>query len=327
MTDEGSCIDLLTITASEAKRSLFLLMLGLVVFTASVHTLGAAEITATCLPKCESLEHLAGSAAMDNIRQFGQDASERIPSTRDAAAKIAALNGYFFHDLGFRSDEGLEGEANLLPGPVIDNRRGYCVGLAVVYILLARQLDLPITAVATPSHIFVRYQTSGARINIELLNGGRNWDDAWYARIYKVSPYSIRNGVYLRNLNEKELLAYIYSNLGVLHSRVGDFLSSHQLYRAALRESSKIPVAHYNLGNDSLLVGRYKEAVREFTQALRLDPTDLWSMNNRGLALCRLGKKRKALIDFQSALTQDPAFADAEKNLADADCETDSEHR
>lgn len=57
---------------------------------------------------------------------------------------------------------------------VIDQRRGTCVSLPVLYMALGHRLGYPIKAVALPRHLFCRWEdrATGERFNIEAANAG-----------------------------------------------------------------------------------------------------------------------------------------------------------
>src|SRR5262245_41345425 len=76
--------------------------------------------------------------------------------TLQGPSAVKALNQAVFGDLGLVGSANLKDVDNLLPSRVLERKRGYCVGIAGVYLLLAEQLHLPIYAVATPSHVFLR---------------------------------------------------------------------------------------------------------------------------------------------------------------------------
>ncbi len=83
----------------------------------------------------------------------------------------------------------------------------------------------------------------------------------------------------------------------------------------AIELDSRFPTPLYNSGNDLLLQGEFRRAVRLFSKALRLHPTDVWALNNRGLAYSMLGKREKARREFEAALDIDPGFEPAKGNL------------
>ncbi len=236
-------------------------------------------------------------------------------SVPSGPASLGALNRMVFGRLGIRATADLKDPCNLLPSRVLERKQGYCVGIAALYLALAERLQLPVYAVATPSHVFLRYDDGATRINIETLQGGANVPDEQYIREQKIPEESIRRGVFMRNLTEDEFLAQVYSNLGVIYSERKDYLRAALQYERALDLDAHCPAALYNYGNDLLKNGSYPRAVRLFSKSLRLFPTDVWALNNRGLAYVKLGKGEKARRDFKAALRIEPGFEQARRNL------------
>jgi regulator of sirC expression with transglutaminase-like and TPR domain len=241
----------------------------------------------------------------------------RYDSSLRGAGTVLALNHLVFDDLGIRVSQDLRDPENLLPSRVFERKQGYCVGIAALYLLLAEQLDLPIYAVATPSHVFLRYDDGSTRINIETLQRGANVPDDQYIREQKIPEESIRRGVFMRNLTTGEFLGQVHNNLGVIYSERKDFDAAAREYESALDLDPRLPVALYNWGNDLLRQGLYRRAVRLFSRSLRLYPTDVWALNNQGLAYKKLGKPQKARRDFEAAMRIEPGFDQAARNLRD----------
>lgn len=265
---------------------------------------------------------LAGPKGSETIRAMSTTARATVDPAVTVIEKVSALNRLLFVDMGFHADDSLNSADSLLPSQVIKKRSGYCLGLATVYLALAKELGMPVWGVATPSHLFIRYDDGHEKVNIELLSAGAIFDDSWYIRQYHIPPSAVESGVFMKSLTEREVLAYVYANLGTLYSHLGDFENSKTLYKAALRELPSLPVAHYNLGNDLFAERRYQEAIKSFSQALKLYPTDLWALNNRALAYCKDGRTKRARRDFQMALRLDPTFAVARENLLRMKCGT-----
>jgi len=221
---------------------------------------------------------------------------------------IDRLNEFFFGAEGFQATYDLNTPNHLLLDRVLAGRKGHCVGLATVYLVLAEELDLPIHAVSTPKHIFLRWDDGKVRRNIELFQKGRDVPDEDYVREQRIPKESIERGVFLANLTREEFLGFIYQNRGVLESQRRDFEASGRDYRRALRLNPKMEAAHYNRGNDALKQKRYRKAIRDYTRALDLHPTDVWALHNRGLAWNGLGEKEKAERDWRLAREIEPGF-------------------
>jgi len=235
-------------------------------------------------------------------------AHEAVAGATNPAEIIERLNRFFFQSEKFQVTYDLSSSDHLLPGPVIAGKRGYCVGLATIYLILAEELDLPIYAVATPKHIFLRWDDGRFRRNIELFQEGREVPDSDYIREQKIPQASIDRGVFLANLTDKEFLGFIYQNLGVLESQRGEFEKSGKDYARAIHFSPKLAAAYYNRGNDELKQKSYRKAVRDYTKSLKLYPADAWALWNRGLAWKGLGKMENAEADQERARVLDPTF-------------------
>ena len=258
----------------------------------------------------------AGQEDLDRtVAKLADQARSEIASGFSGPATVEAMNRLVYSRLGIRGSLDLKDPCNLLPSRVLQRKQGYCVGIAALYLAVAERLQLPIYAVATPSHVFLRYDDGVTRINIEALQGGANVSDEQYIREQKIPEKSIRRGVFMRNLSTDEFLAQVYSNLGVIYSERKDFEKAAAEYERALDLDEHCPAALYNYGNDLLKNGSYRRAVHFFSKSLRLYPTDVWALNNRGLAYVKLGKPRKARRDFEEALRLDPGFEQARHNL------------
>ncbi len=248
------------------------------------------------------------------IRQADETRAD-LASGPSGPASVETLNRMIFGRLGIRASADLKDPCNLLPSRVLERKQGYCVGIVAVYLALAERLGLPIYAVATPSHVFLRYDDGGTRTNIETLQGGTNFPDEQYILEQKIPEESIHRGVFMRNLTTDEFLAQVHNNLGVIYSERKDYEKAATEYERALDLDSNLPVACYNYGNDLLRARKYRRAARLFSKSLRLYPTDVWALNNRGLAYLALGKTTTARRDFEEALRIEPGFGPAKSNL------------
>jgi tetratricopeptide (TPR) repeat protein len=228
---------------------------------------------------------------------------------------VDALNHLLVEQLAIRPSMDLHDPCNLLPTAVLERKQGYCVGVAAIYLALAQELNLPMYAVATPSHVFLRYDDGVTEINVDTTQIGISMSDDAYAREARIPEKSIRKGIFMKNLSEDGFLAQVHNNLGVIYSEKGDYVSAAKQYREALELDRHVPAAWYNWGNDLLVSGDYPGAARAFTRSLDLYPTDVWSFNNRGISNWKRGKVEKARRDFETALRIDPGFDQAKSNL------------
>jgi tetratricopeptide (TPR) repeat protein len=82
--------------------------------------------------------------------------------------------------------------------------------------------------------------------------------------------------------------------------------NTETLFRHALEVTSANWVAHNNLGAALKLAGKRKEAVREFEEAVRLNPNDGYAQINLGTALLEVGKFPDAIRHLEQAVRIKP---------------------
>src|SRR5262245_16405953 len=132
--------------------------------------------------------HLSRSAKDPclELDAFVKRAHEAVAAASTPQERIDRLNRFFFQGEGMRVTADLSSADHLLPSTVLAEKRGYCVGLALLYLIIAENFDLPIHGVATPKHIFVRWDDGTLRRNIELFQEGRAVPDEDYIREQKI---------------------------------------------------------------------------------------------------------------------------------------------
>jgi regulator of sirC expression with transglutaminase-like and TPR domain len=261
----------------------------------------------------------AGSSRQRIFAMAAEFRSRVKGSAASPDSTVAALNGIIFGPGGIRSSQDLHDPCNLLMSGVLARSQGYCVGVAAVYLTVADELDLPVYAVGTPSHVFLRYDDGTTRINIETFNGGASITDEQYISQNRIAVESVKKRVFLEDLSTDRFLAQVHNNLGVIYSERREFEKAAAEYDEALRLDRRLPTAWYNLGKDRFEQRQFKGAISAFTMALKLHPNDTWALNNRGMAYKALEKTPKARGDFEAALGIDPAFEQAKHNLVQLD--------
>ncbi len=107
-----------------------------------------------------------------------------------------------------------------------------------------------------------------------------------------------------------------YSNLGIALARQGRVNEAIENYQQALRMEPTFSVAHYNLGNLLARQGRLEEATLYYEAALKIDPDFAEAHNNLGDVLAKRGKLDEAIRHFRLALALDPGRKEFLVNLS-----------
>jgi serine protease Do len=98
-----------------------------------------------------------------------------LPAEADETARLAALGKFFFEESGFHGNRrNYYQRANSHINEVLDDREGLPITLSVIYMELARRLDLHVEGVGLPGHFVVRYRPAAGEARlIDVYDGGQ----------------------------------------------------------------------------------------------------------------------------------------------------------
>lgn len=176
----------------------------------------------------------------------------------DPEARIAMMNTYLYRpgwwndSLTFTYDlddlEGAKKDNQFLNG-YLATRKGSCITMPMLHLVLADRLGWPMAAVRSPKHFFARYVAKGfPKNNIEATAGGGYLSNARYIAEVGIPAKAIRNGVYLRTLSKKEYLAsLLLNNARHWQEREGNLGKAIQSLQLAVSMDSTFSSAHWNL--------------------------------------------------------------------------------
>jgi len=100
------------------------------------------------------------------------------------------------------------------------------------------------------------------------------------------------------------------SSLQVHHWKDGE-----TLFRHALAVTTDNELAHKNLGNILRQQGRLSEAITQYEQALRINPSYAQAQLILAMALREAGRRPEAIVHYEQALRLDPSSVEAHNNL------------
>ncbi len=94
---------------------------------------------------------------------------------------------------------------NKLLANYLTTKKGNCVSMPTLFVLLAQKLGLEMTFAQSPGHFFVKYRDeTGVWYNLETTSGGHQKSDESYQRDTPMTPQALKNGIYMRPLSKRE---------------------------------------------------------------------------------------------------------------------------
>lgn len=170
------------------------------------------------------------------LDDFAGELRERIDFTETDKEILSTINNYVFDELGFGGDEeNYYDPQNSYLNRVIDRRKGNPINLSLVYLLLARRLQLPIAGIGLPGHFICRYQSTSAEIYIDAFHHGKFLTKADCIQ-YLVSGSHGLQDEFLAPVSTRRMLMRICSNLHQIYGQreMADETTRLQRYLVAL---------------------------------------------------------------------------------------------
>jgi len=191
-----------------------------------------------------------------------------------AADSIIALV-YDSWKIGFDPADTIPG--TLLPHLVFKNKKGACLGVSLVMLMLAERIGCPMYGVMLPGHFFCRYDDGIKRFNIEPNKSGFSHPDGYYRERYPVAGKPWYD------------------------------LSS-------LVKSKTIGMLCYNAGTLCMNRGRHGVAILYFREAAARISGFGEATGNLALAYAAAGKPDSSLAVFETLFAAHPDFANLAAN-------------
>jgi regulator of sirC expression with transglutaminase-like and TPR domain len=110
-------------------------------------------------------------AYVARLDQMAAELKSTFPESASESQRLAALDKYLFEDLGVRgSRDEYYARSNSYMNEVIDDREGLPITLCVLYMELAKRVDLNVVGVGLPGHFVVRFEPSDSTLSPETID-------------------------------------------------------------------------------------------------------------------------------------------------------------
>ena len=230
---------------------------------------------------------------------------------------IEIINKLLFDELGFSPVTNADDPQDLFLSSVLDNKRGYCLSLSILYLSVAERLGLPLHGVVVPGHFFVRYADKGRTFNIETTQKGASPPDEHYIKEFKV-PQDKEQAVYMQNLGKKETIGCFFNNLANIYFSLNNIENAYYYQQKAVDINPMLAEARTNLGNVFLKKNMVDSAIQQYQIAIKINSTDAKTYHNLANAYRKKERLDEAIRQYNIALELDPNSTEVYKGLAQA---------
>lgn len=167
--------------------------------------------------------------------------NKSFPSMND---KTEALKKYLYESGHWNNNHPFSYDMNDPLGKHINNKlmpnylrskKGNCVSMPFLFIILGQKLGVDVTASTAPNHIFVKYtdNASGETYNLETTSGANPARGKWIRKNMPMTDTAIANGLYMRKLSKEETVAEMAITLV-------EYYMEHGRYQQAIATADEI---------------------------------------------------------------------------------------
>lgn len=253
------------------------------------------------------------------IDRLTRDVKAKIAANPDPAGTVKALResihrnlGYDFTDKTDAQGLPLDTEELFLHG-LLKTKRGYCMTLSLIYLIVGERLNLPLYGVALPNHFFVRYESPTYRVNVETTQQGESMPDESYRQRFGITPDAV---FFMKNLGKKQTLGAYFSNIGITYYKQDKPGQAVFYLQLAVDINPASIEARNNLANIFAEQKQFDKALEHYLAALKTDPLNLATLFNLGTTYADAGKPEQAVEALLQVASLEPDNAATHKILA-----------
>jgi regulator of sirC expression with transglutaminase-like and TPR domain len=175
--------------------------------------------------KVDACLHLLDSMTAEIIRGWRLHKAQSLH-------KLNALRTFLYHPgiwnghtpvrYDYDSDPFRPPVRNKLLPYYLGERNGNCISMPLLFIILGQKLGIDVTASLAPRHIFVKYRDDmGNAFDLETTDAAGPTDAATLQLICPMTPDAIANGIYMRPLTKREIVAVMMETLMQFYEEQG----------------------------------------------------------------------------------------------------------
>lgn len=180
---------------------------------------------------------LDAEAAVAEVERLADRARALAGPNATDLAKLAALRRVIYESGAWNGNRSFSYDhadpfgrnvRNKLLSTYLRTRRGNCVSMPILFLLVGERMGLTLSLSTAPLHVFVRYtDPAGREMNLETTSGGHPSRTVFYRQQMPMSDRSIESGLYMRTLTRREAVA-------LMATTVMEFLMSERRFQEAI---------------------------------------------------------------------------------------------
>lgn len=167
-------------------------------------------------------------SVLKQIDMLASDVRAHVPLTASSEELQEALRSYIYQAGAWNGDHPFRYDLedpfgrnvkNKLLTTYLRTRKGNCVSMPILYLLVGRKLGLDLSLAKVPTHYYLIFHYAGEKtINMETTTGGYKLDSS-YRRDLPMTDEALMKGLYMRPLNARETVIEMVEALSQFYAQ------------------------------------------------------------------------------------------------------------
>ena len=212
---------------------------------------------------------------MDILDSYAAEIDGRLRMGYDPVERLQVLHEFFFREQGFAGNEtDYYNPRNSCINEVIASRQGIPISLAVVYLSVAKRLEMPMAGVGLPGHFIVRYDEDGFQTFVDVYNRGQLLDrDECFALARRMTgmDLAVSPGI-LNAVSNRQIMVRMLNNLRSIYLRGKSYVKAGQVLDLLVEAAPADADSYVLRGAVNVELRKYRAAKSDFERYLALMP-------------------------------------------------------
>jgi regulator of sirC expression with transglutaminase-like and TPR domain len=159
------------------------------------------------------------SKVLDN---FAQELDSRLDTHDDPLDIISTVSRFLSFERGFKGDiEDYYNPENSYINRVLERRTGLPISLCIIYLLVAKRLNIPLFGVGMPGHFLLKYEVGEKEIFLDPFRGAKLLSRADCRDFIEATGYGFREE-YFSTVTNRQILERMIRNLMLAYRQKGE---------------------------------------------------------------------------------------------------------
>jgi regulator of sirC expression with transglutaminase-like and TPR domain len=183
---------------------------------------------------------------------------------------VETAQRYLFGEMGFRGNEdNFFDPLNSCLNQVLERRTGLPITLSVMYMEIARRLQMPVFGIGLPNHFVVQFDDGNYSTFIDPFHGGR----AITARdCFALAGASVADPALLQRVTKKQIVMRMLQNMRNVYVRARDFSRAVSTLDFLIAGAPDFSDWYRARGELLVRLNRGEAARRDFERYLKMEP-------------------------------------------------------